>query len=62
MTDDFTWVPLKEYAADVGKHPRTVLTWIKLGHLEAKRDGPMPHAPWLVKVIREEQKTAWGGC
>ena len=51
--DRFEWIPLKEYAADRGYNVRTVRSWIKAEQLEAKRDGPMPHGRWLVKVIRE---------
>lgn len=60
MTDDnrYHWIPLKEYAIDRGYKPRTVRSWIKSGHLEAKRDGPMPRGRWLVKVIRADTAQA----
>ena len=54
----YEWIPLKAYAAERGKSPRTIRRWIRAGRLEAMRDGPMPHAPWLVKVIRESAKAS----
>ena len=53
MTDDlFDWIPLKEYAVDRGKSQRTIRRWIKLGYIEARRDGEAPYSPWLIKTFR----------
>ena len=54
----FDWIPLKAYAVDRGKSTRTIRRWIRLGKLEAMRDGPMDQAPWLIKVIRPEKQKA----
>lgn len=33
------WVPLAEYAAQVGRSQRTVRSWVRAGQVESRRDG-----------------------